>query len=182
MDRYFGNVLAKAGQGADAAFGGYMSGKNNPMSTAGFVRDIAIESLPGDQRVSLDNPVFGTGNRTISAANDISAGDIVGAGVRNQSNVRAGKVREGIAENVLGAGIRKAGSAIAKKIPGVAAKIAAGSSASAGVLAPVMAAWGAYDLADTGVAAATGKSIGEWAVEPAKIRGRSGAQRAINGY
>ena len=152
------------------------------MSTASFVRDVAIESLPGDQRVSLDNPVFGTGERAVTAAKGLTGGNLVGAGVRNNANVQAGRVRETLAEKGLGAGIRKAGTAIAARIPSVAGRIAAGSSASAGILAPVMSAWGAYDLADVGVEAATGKSIGDWAQNPNKIRGRSGAQRAINGY
>ena len=54
-------------------------------------------------------------------------------------------------------GFRAAGSALAKKLPGIAARVGTGSAGSGGLLTPVMATIGAVELADGLVEGFTGK-------------------------
>ena len=174
---FLANIGNNIGSGLDAAVGNVATDPSlrNVVSLA---RDIGIESLPGDQKVAIDNP-YGGQEGLIKKAHKVSQGDLVGAGAHFHTAKRASRAREALAEKGLGASVRKAGSVLAQKVPAIAAKIGAGSAASAGILAPAMAVWGVGDLADTAVELTTGKSILGHAQDPAYIRGRSGAKRGV---
>jgi len=146
-----------------------------------LVRDVGIESLPGNQRVSIDNP-YGGRESVIKKLDSLSKGDIALTASQTNTAKQAGRVRETIAEKGLGAGLRKAGTVLAQRLPATASKIAAGSAASGGILAPALAIWGAGDVADTAVQAITGRGILDHAQAPLPVRGRWGAKKANGGF
>jgi hypothetical protein len=171
---FFRGLVNSAGRGVNSAVGGTISDPS--VSTFGTLgRSMLTEALPGNQITSLDKPI---GN-VIAAGDELNrGGTAVNAGVRNQTGSLVGRARENIAETAGSRGARMAGTALARRLPGIGARIAAGTSASAGVLGPVMGVVGAAEIADAVIETATGKGVVGWANDPAKIRGRSGAKRA----
>ena len=153
--------MRKAGKrvfdGTDAALNNVITDPS-VRRVAQLGRDMAIESLPGSQRTNLDNP-FANSENKVKQVGLIKGGDIVGGALQGQTTRTVGNAREQVAEYVGNSVFRKAGSVLAKKLPGIAAKVGGGTAGSGGLLAPVLGAWGAYDLADTFVDVTSGKPI-----------------------
>jgi len=84
-------------------------------------------------------------------------GDYTGAAMQVASNAAIGAAGEAVAKRV--------GGAVLKRLPAAAARFAGGTASTAGVLAPAMALWGAYDIADGVVEGATGRGITQRVVE-----------------
>ena len=82
-------------------------------------------------------------------------------GVKVGQGDYTGAAKEAATTYVTGAalekGLRATGSILSKKLPGIGARFAAGSSGSGGLLTPVMATIGAVELADGVVEGVTGK-------------------------
>ena len=161
--------------GLDASVGNIASDPTFK-TIAEFGRDFTIEALPGDQRTGLDQS-YGEGMiKTGVALRDTG---LVNTGIKRHTQKHAGSLRETAAEKTLGAGLRKAGTVLAKRIPAMASKVAAGTAGSAGALAIPMGVWAAADTLDTAVQAATGRTILEHAEDPNRIRGRYGAKHGL---
>lgn len=125
----------------------------------------AVDTLKNNWRGGLTNTVLSGASREVGKK--IGEGDIAGA------------VAEGGKEYVKGAivesGIRAAGktgawkgatrmagavgTALAKRLPASMTRFAVGTKGSLGLLAPAMAAWTAYDVADGITEGVTGKTI-----------------------
>ena len=163
-----------AGSGLDASVGNIVSDPNFKTITE-FGRDFVIEALPGDQRTGLDQS-YGEG--MIKTGVGLRDTGLINTGIKRHTQKHAGNLRETAAEKTLGAGLRKAGSVFAKRIPAMASKVAAGTAGSAGALAIPMGIWAAADTLDTAVQAATGRTILDHANDPGRIRGRYGAKLA----
>ena len=144
-------------------------------NVGGFVRDVAIETLPGDQRTNLDVN-FGEG--TVKTGVSLRDRGLVETGIHRHTQSRVGNVRETVAEKGLGAGLRKAGAVFGKRIPAMVGKVTTGTAASGGALALPMGIWAAGDVLDTAAEAITGRSLIDHAQNPNKIRGRWGAKHA----
>lgn len=168
-------AIGSAGRGFDAAVGNIVSDPNLK-TVSEFARDFTIEALPGAQRTGLDQS-YGEG--LIKKGVDLRDTGVLNTAIKQNTQKQAGNLRETVAEKTLGTGLRKAGEVITKRIPQIIGRTTAGTAGSGGLLALPMGIWAAADTIDTGVAAATGKGIADWAADPEEIRGRSGAQRAI---
>jgi len=163
------------GRGLDAAVGNIVSDPN-PKTITEFARDVVIESLPGEQKTSLDQS-YGEG--LIKKGVDLRDTGLINTAIKQNTQKQAGNIRETGSEKVLNAGIRKAGEVFSRRIPQIVGRTAAGSAGSAGALAIPMGIWAAADMIDTGAEAITGKGIADWANNPEQIRGRYGAKRAM---
>ena len=167
-------VFNRVGSGFNRAAGNLLGAKPTFGSVVPFVRDVAIEALPGEQKTGLDKGQAGTVGNIDTFRKGVESGDVFGATVENQTNKAAGVAREEMAE----AGGRMAGAAIVKRFPGIASRFGALAGGSAGVLALPASILATGELLDAGVQTATGKGILEWSEDPEYIRGRSGAKRA----
>ena len=147
------HLIGKAYAGLDGALGNNLTAPSI-MNAGRLVRDMAKEGLPGNQVTSLDNPLLG-GEASIKKANSIKEGDLLGAGLQNNTGRQVGKGREKLSEH----GFRAAGRELIRRFPGVAARFTGGTAATGGAGAVPLALWGAYDLTDTASQIATGKPI-----------------------
>ena len=158
------NVFGSAIRGADAATGGNILSPT-PGSVVKAGVETLIEGLPGNQTTSMDS---GAAKRGINSASSVaSGGDIADAAIQNQVATRFNKVREKGSEAIFNAGLRRA-------VPAVA-RFAASAPAKA-VLGPIGVGLAAYDVADAGITAITGRDIHSHAVNPERVRGRYGAK------
>lgn len=153
------------GTGLDAAVGNVITDPRLA-NVAGFVRDVAIETLPGDQRTGLDHR-FGEGS--IKSGVSIKDRGLVDTGIHRHTQKQAGNVRETLAEKGLGAGLRKAGAVFGKRIPAMIGKATTAIGGSGGVLALPTAIWAAGDVLDTAAEAITGRGILDHAQNPGRI-------------
>ena len=167
-----GNPLVAVGTGIDSAFGNVMSDPS-VKNTAGFIRDVAIETLPGDQRTNLD---VNFGESAIKTGKSLADRGLVDTGIHRHTQSRIGNMRETVAEKGLGAGLRKAGQVFGRRIPAMVSRVTTGTAASGGALALPMGIWAAGDVLDTAAEAITGRGILDHAQNPAPVRGRWGAK------
>ena len=138
--------------------------------------EMAYEALPGNQKTSMD---YSQGERFVNTAQDVTQGaNLANTAVRNQTGVSASKFREKGLEAAGKRGLVSAGKFLGSRLPAIGAKFAAGTAASGGVMAPVMAVVGAGDLLNVGVEAVTGRGILDHAQNPEPVRGRYGAKKA----
>ena len=165
MTDFFRRGISAVGTGLDAAVGNVISDPS-VKNTAGLVRDIAIETLPGDQRTNLDVKM---GEGTVKIGTSIRDRGLVDTGIHRNTQHQAGRVRESVAEKGLGAGLRKAGSVFGKRIPAMLGKVVSGTAASGGALALPMGIWAAGDVLDTAAEAITGRGIIDHAQNPGRI-------------
>ena len=172
MADLLGRSLDAIGTGISAGFGDILTDPS-AKNVGGFVRDVAIETLPGDQRTNLDVN-FGEG--TIKAGTSLRDRGLVDTSIHRHTQSRIGNMRETAAEKGLGAGLRKAGAVFGKRIPAMVSKVTTGTAASGGALALPMGIWAAGDVLDTAAEAITGRGIISHAENPVKVRGRWGAK------
>jgi hypothetical protein len=174
---FLGRGLTAIGTGLDAAVGNVAT---NPSlnNTLGLVRDLAIETLPGDQRTNLDVN-FGEG--TVKTGASLRDRGLYDTGVHRNVQAQAGNLRETAVEKGLNHGVRKAGGVFGRRIPAMIGKLTTGTAASGGVMALPLGIWAAGDVLDTAAEAITGRGILDHAQNPERVRGRSGAKRAMEG-
>lgn len=97
----------------------------------------------------------GFGGTDREVGKKLGQGDYRGAAVQLGTNATIGAAGEA----ALKAGSKSLLKALAKRAPALASRVVAGSAASGGLLAPALAAYGLYDIADGVVEGATGKGI-----------------------
>ena len=112
MDKFLTRGFGAATTGLDAALGNVASDPS-VKNIGGFVRDVAIETLPGNQRTNLDVN-FGEG--TIKAGTSLRDRGLIDTGIHRNVQSRVGNMRETVAEKGLGAGLRKAGAVFGKRL------------------------------------------------------------------
>ena len=174
---YLGRGLGAIGTGLDAAVGNVATDPSLK-NAAGLVRDLAIETLPGDQRTNLDVN-FGEG--TVKTGASLRDRGLYDTGIHRNVQAQAGNLRETAVEKGFNQGLRKAGGVFGRRIPAMIGKVTAGTAASGGALALPLSIWAAGDVLDTAAEAITGRGILDHAQNPGRIRGRSGAKRAMEG-
>lgn len=172
MADFFRNGLTAAITGLDAALGDIRSDPSIKNLT-GFARDVAIESLPGDQRTNLD---INYGEGTVKTGASLRDRGLIDTGIHRNVQKQVGSMRETVAEKGIGAGLRKAGAVFGRRIPAMMSKVASGTAASGGALALPLGIWAAGDTLDTAAEAITGRGILDHAQDPMPVRGRWGAK------
>lgn len=108
---------------------------------------------------ALTGAGFGGADREVGKK--LGQGDYRGAAVQLGTNATIGAASEA----ALKAGSKSLLKALAKRAPALASRIVAGSAASGGLLAPALAAYGLYDIADGVVEGATGKGVSQRVVD-----------------
>jgi len=177
------DVKGAAFDGIDAAVGNVISAPNIK-TIPELGRDLIYEAFPGPQQTSLD---IGSQEANLKASDYLRKQGPLKSSVKQGVQKQAGNLRETGLEKGANALARSGTKAFSNKLlrkagerlAATTARTAAGTAASGGLLAPLLGVWAGADYVDTGISIATGKSIGDWAQNPEKIRGRSGAQRAI---
>ena len=177
------DVRGAAFDGIDAAVGNVISSPNIK-TIPELGRDVIYEAFPGPQKTRLD---LGSDEANLKAVDYAIKEGPLKSSVKQGVQRQAGNLRETGFEKAGNALVRRGTQAVSNKllrkagerVAATTARAAAGTAASGGLLAPLLGVWAGADYVDTGIAIATGKSIGDWAQNPEKIRGRSGAQRAI---
>ena len=103
----------------DAAVGNVAS---NPdfNNTMGLIRDVAIETLPGDQRTNLD---VNYGEGAIKTGASVRDRGLIDTGIHRNVQHQAGRMRETAAEKGLGAGLRKAGAVFGRRVPAMVGRL-----------------------------------------------------------
>lgn len=115
-------------------------------------------------------------NPTGAALGAIADRDVgVQLGKGNFGGAATGAITNGVIGGLAEAGMKRIAPAVAKRLPAIATRFAAGSAASGGALMPALAAYAAYDFADGVVEGATGKGITQ-RVAP---RVQSGVRQAV---
>ena len=172
MDNIVKNGFTAAVTGLDAALGDV---RKDPSlaNVAGFARDLAIESFPGDQRTNLD---VNYGEGTVKTGASLRDRGLVDTGIHRNVQSRIGNMRETVAEKGLGAGLRKAGGVFGRRIPAMMSKVVSGTAARGGALALPLGIWAAADTLDTAAEAITSRGILDHAQNPMPVRGRWGAK------
>ena len=161
----FGRLFGAAGTGLDAAVGNVATDPSI-QNGLGLIRDVAIETLPGDQRTNLD---VNYGEGTVKTGTSLRDRGLLDTGVHRNVQARAGNLRETAAEKGLGAGLRKAGGVFGRRIPAMIGKVTAGTAASGGALALPLGIWAVGDTLDTAAEAITGRGILDHAENPNRI-------------
>ena len=161
----FGRLFGATSSGLDAAVGNVVSDPSIK-NGLGLIRDVAIETLPGDQRTNLD---VNYGEGAIKAGTSLRDRGLLDTGVHRNVQSQAGNLRETAAEKGLGAGLRKAGGVFGKRIPAMIGKFTTGTAASGGALALPLSIWAAGDVLDTAAEAITGRGILDHAENPNRI-------------
>ena len=169
--------------GVDAGIGNVISSPDTK-TIPELGRDLVREAIPGEQNVSLD---IGSTEGKLKAAAYLNANGPLQSVVKQNVQEGIGRIREPASEKIGNLAVRQGvkafgGKALRKageKLAAIGLRTATGSTATAGLGAPLMVAWAGADLVDTGIAVGTGKSIGDWANNPEYIRGRSGAKRGV---
>ena len=161
----FGRIFGAVGSGLDSSIGNVVSDPS-VKNVTGLVRDVAIETLPGDQRTNLD---INYGEGTIKTGLSLRDRGLIDTGVHRHTQAQAGNMRETVAEKGLAAGFRKAGAVFGRRIPAMLSRTAAGTVGSGGVLALPMGIWAAGDVLDTAAEAITGRGILDHAQNPGRI-------------
>ena len=161
----FNKTVNSIGTGINAAVGDVVTDPS-VKNVAGLVRDIAIETLPGDQRTNLDVN-FGEGN--VKLAESMHNRGLYQTGVHRHTQKQLGNLRETAAEKGLGAGFRKAGSVFGKRIPAMLSRTSAGIAGSGGALTIPMGIWAAGDVLDTAAEAITGRNLIDHSNNPVAI-------------
>ena len=161
----FGRLFGATSSGLDAAVGNVVSDPS-VKNVAGLVRDVAIETLPGDQRTNLD---VNYGEGTVKTGTSLRDRGLLDTGVHRNVQARAGNLRETVAEKGLGAGLRKAGAVFGTRIPAMVGKFTTGTAASGGALALPLGIWAVGDTLDTAAEAITGRGILDHAENPNRI-------------
>jgi len=161
----FGRLFGASASGLDAAVGNVVSDPS-VKNVAGLVRDVAIETLPGDQRTNLD---VNYGEGTVKTGKSLRDRGLLDTGVHRNVQARAGNLRETAVEKGLGAGLRKAGAVFGRRIPAMVGKFTTGTAASGGALALPLGIWAIGDTLDTAAEAITGRGILDHAENPNRI-------------
>ena len=149
-----------------------------------LARDSFKEAFPGEQTVSTD---IGSAEGQAKALDYLKNKGPFQTAIKQNVQQGINRVREPALEKTGNAAVRQGVKAFGpqamrmakQRLAGIGARTLAGSAASGGLAAPLMTAWAVGDYIDTGIAITTGKNIGQWATDPEKNRGRSGAKRAI---
>lgn len=165
MTDIFRRGLSAVGTGLDSAFGNVATDPSFK-NTVEFVRDLGVEALPGEQRTNLDVNV---GEGLIKLGGSLRDRGLIDTGIHRHTQHHAGNLRESMVEKGLSAGVRKAGQVLAKRLPGMASKWAAGTVGSGGALAIPMTIWAAGDAVDTASQIVTGRGIADHHADPAVI-------------
>ena len=138
-------------RGLDSSVGNIVSDPSVETAT-GLIRDIAVESLPGDQKTDLDatggHGVAGAVGSAIQTAQSTGEHGAAATGISKGTQAAVGQVREGVAEKGFGAGIRKAGQVFGRRIPAMLGRVGTGTAASGGALALPLTIWGVGETLD----------------------------------
>ena len=161
----FNRAAGAIQSGLDASVGNLFSDPS-AKNAAGFIRDVAIETLPGDQRTNLD---VNYGEGTVKTGTSLRDRGLLDTGVHRNVQAKAGNLRETVAEKGLGHGLRKAGGVFGRRIPAMIGKFTSGTAASGGALALPLGIWAVGDTLDTAAEAITGRGILDHAENPNRI-------------
>ena len=161
----FRKILNPVMTGLDASVGNVVTDPSQK-NVGGFIRDVAIETLPGDQRTNLD---VNYGEGTVKTGVSLRDRGLIDTGIHRNVQSRAGNLRETVAEKGVGAGLRKAGAVFGRRIPAMVGRTIGGSSASGGTLAIPLAIWAVGDTLDTAAEAITGRGLLDHAMNPGAI-------------
>ena len=159
IDRFAGEGVTN--QITEGVFDGIDSGLGNVISSPDtktipeLGRDLITEAIPGEQNISSD---IGSTEGKTKAVAYLNANGPLQAAVKQNVQAGIGRVREPASEKFGNAALRqgvktfgnKALRKAGERLTAMGVRTAAGSAASGGIGAPLMAAWAGADLLDTG--------------------------------